>query len=306
VTSAGVAIQFDHLSKSYGGRAVLSDVTFEAGPGRVTALLGPNGAGKSTALRVLLGLVHPDSGRATFGGKVRQALRTPCTVVGATLEGDGAHPGRSGLDHLLIQAYATHTPREVVDSAVLTVGLLDAIHRRVGTYSLGMRQRLAIASALLGDPPALVFDEPTNGLDPGGIAWIRSLLLDQARRGRTVLVSSHMLAELEQSVDDVVIIDHGVVKLQSSLDRLRRGPRTRVLARTTDDQTLVAAMTAEGVGSAVRDAGLVEIATDDPIVVVRIADRHGISLTHLSTEASSLEQVYMETISTSPTRATQS
>jgi ABC-2 type transport system ATP-binding protein len=202
-------ITIDHLTKRYGTVTAVDGLSFEVGPGRVTGFLGPNGAGKTTTLRMLLGLAAPDIGTATINGVRYRDLRHPARTVGAALEADCFHPGRSGAAHLQTVATAAgisrRRPAEVLDMT----GLTGAAHRRVGGYSLGMRQRLTLATALLGDPGVLILDEPLNGLDPEGIRWMRDLLRRLAGEGRTVLVSSHLLAEAAQTVADVVVIKRG-------------------------------------------------------------------------------------------------
>ena len=211
MSRGGPELAFALVSKRYGPVEALVDVSFAARPGRVTALLGPNGAGKSTALRILLGLARPTHGDATVDGLRYADLERPAALVGATLDGLGARPKVSAQDHLRVLAVTGDLPLERVDAVLAEVGLAEAAPRRVGEYSLGMRQRLLVAQALLGDPRALVLDEPTNGLDPEGIVWIRELMRARADAGRTVLVSSHQLTEMERVADDVVMIDRGRV-----------------------------------------------------------------------------------------------
>jgi len=202
-------ITVDHLTKRYGPVSAVDDLSFTLEPGSITGFVGANGAGKSTTLRMLLGLTRPTSGTAYIDGRPYADLRHPARVVGALTDPDVFHPRRRGRDALLVVAAASGIPDRRVDEVLELVGLGDATGRRVGGYSLGMRQRLALAAALLGDPPTIVLDEPANGLDPMGVRWLRTLLRDLADEGRTVLVSSHQLAELAQTVDDVVVIDHG-------------------------------------------------------------------------------------------------
>src|SRR5215469_14654407 len=196
----------DNLTKRYGSVVAVDGLSFEVGPGRVTGFLGPNGAGKTTTLRMLLGLAAPNSGTATINGARYRDLPDPARTVGAALEADSFHPGRSAIEHLRIVAIAAGIPRHRAAEVLDLVGLADAARRRVGTFSLGMRQRLTLAATLLGDPGVLILDEPLNGLDPDGIRWMRDLLRQLAGQGRTVLVSSHLLAEAAQTVDDVVVI----------------------------------------------------------------------------------------------------
>jgi ABC-2 type transport system ATP-binding protein len=202
-------IEISSLTKRYGDTTAVDDLSFAAQPGTVTAFLGANGAGKTTTLRTLLGLVAPTSGSATIDGHRYAELTQPRRVVGALLEASGVHPGRTGRAHLtVVQQSAGFAPARI-DEALELVGLTDAAGRKAGSYSLGMRQRLGLATAMLGDPTALVLDEPANGLDPQGIHWLRELLRGLAAQGRTVLLSSHLLAEVAQLADRVVIVDRG-------------------------------------------------------------------------------------------------
>jgi ABC-2 type transport system ATP-binding protein len=208
---SGGGIIVDGLTKRYGSVTAVDGLTFEVEPGVVTGFLGPNGAGKTTTLRMLLGLVTPTAGRALIDGHRYAELSEPRRAVGAVLEATGFHPGRRGRDHLRILASAAGIPCARVDEVLERVGLADAAHRRVGGYSLGMRQRLGLASALLGDPQVLVLDEPANGLDPAGMAELRDLLRELAAENRTVLMSSHVLSEVAQTVDRVVIVAEGTL-----------------------------------------------------------------------------------------------
>ena len=205
------------LTKRFGTTLAVDDLSFDAGAGVVTGFLGPNGAGKTTTLRMVLGLVTPTAGTATVDGQAYRELTNPARSVGAVLEGGNFHPGRSGRDHLRVLATAAGIPSRRADELLEMVGIADVAERRVGTYSQGMRQRLGLAAALLGDPQALILDEPANGLDPQGIRWLRDLLRSLARGGRAVLVSSHVLSEVAQTVDQVVIIDQGRLRAQAPL-----------------------------------------------------------------------------------------
>jgi ABC-2 type transport system ATP-binding protein len=202
-------IAVEALTKRYGTVTAVDDLTFELAPGRVTGFAGPNGAGKSTTIRLLLGLARPDSGRATINGRPYAELRDPLRHVGALLDPNVFHPGRPGRTALRIAARPARIPDQRVEEVLHFTGLATAAHRRAGGYSQGMRQRLALAAALLGDPETLILDEPANGLDPEGVAWLRGLLRRLAAEGRTIFVSSHLLAELAQTADDVIVINHG-------------------------------------------------------------------------------------------------
>jgi ABC-2 type transport system ATP-binding protein len=205
------------LSKRFGAVHAVRDLTFDVPPGQVTGFLGPNGAGKTTTLRMLLGLVTPSAGDALIDGRRYVELDRPRHTVGAVLEATGFHPGRRGRDHLGILAQASGAPPGRVEEVLERVGLSGAARRRVGGYSLGMRQRLGLAGALLCDPPVLVLDEPGNGLDPAGLAWLRDLTRELAAEGRTVLVSSHILAEVRQTADQVVILHDGRLRYAGAL-----------------------------------------------------------------------------------------
>lgn len=202
-------IELHGLTKRYGPITAVEDLTFSPAPGRVTGFVGANGAGKSTTIRMLLGLTRPDSGTATIDGKAYAELRDPLRTVGAMVDPNVFHPNRTGRNALRVIARVAEISDSRVDHVLALVGLTDAAHRRVGGYSMGMRQRLALAAALLGEPGALVLDEPANGLDPHGVHWLRGLIRNLAAEGRTVFVSSHLLAELAQTIDDVVIIANG-------------------------------------------------------------------------------------------------
>ncbi|HEY3880799.1 MAG TPA: ATP-binding cassette domain-containing protein [Trebonia sp.] len=213
-------IQLQGLVKRYGPVTAVDELTFEVQPGTVTGFLGPNGAGKTTTLRMLLGLVAPDAGAATINGRLYGELSEPLHQVGAVLEASSFHPGRTARAHLRIQALAADADQSRIEDVLDLVGLADAADRRIGGFSLGMRQRLGLATALLADPELLILDEPANGLDPEGIHWLRGLLRGFAAEGGTVLVSSHMLAELAQTIDSAVIVDHGRLVAQGTVAEL--------------------------------------------------------------------------------------
>jgi ABC-2 type transport system ATP-binding protein len=216
-------IEADGLSKRYGRVTAVDRLSFTVAPGRVTGLVGPNGAGKSTTMRLLLRLDRPDAGAARVNGRPYRQLRSPLREVGALLDASATHPGRRARDHLLWMARSNDLPPRRVDEALELVGLSEVARRRTGGFSLGMRQRLGIAAALLGDPPVLIFDEPVNGLDPEGIRWIRGLLRTLAGEGRAVLVSSHLLHELEGTADHLLVIGRGRLLADTSMAELLRG-----------------------------------------------------------------------------------
>jgi ABC-2 type transport system ATP-binding protein len=243
------AIEIERLSKRFGDVAAVDDLSFTVREGAVTGFLGPNGAGKSTTLRMLLGLVTPTSGTATIGDRRYADLDTPFRHVGAILEADAFHPGRRARDHLRVLALAAGLPLSRVDAVLGEVDLADAGHRRVKGFSLGMRQRLGLAGALLGEPRVLILDEPANGLDPEGVHWLRQYLRAFADAGGTVLISSHVLAEVAQTVDDVVIIAHGRLVTQSSLADLARRRQTGVRVRTPQADALRSALIGQGIAA---------------------------------------------------------
>ena len=281
------------LTKQFGAVTAITNMTFTIEPGTVTGFLGPNGAGKTTTLRAALGLIQPTSGTALVNGMPFQQIANPGRVVGAVLEAQGFHPRRSARNHLRVYAAAIGVPDARADAVLNLVGLGAAANRMPGGFSLGMRQRLALATALLGDPQILVLDEPANGLDPEGVAWLRTFLRAFAGTGRTVLVSSHGLAEVEQTVDQLIIISRGMTVYNGSLDALRRTQQNRVLARPSDPETFITAM---------RDSGIYNIeSTQDGWLIIggviseQIADialRAGVSLYDIRTETPNLEQLY--------------
>jgi ABC-2 type transport system ATP-binding protein len=288
-------IEIKGLSKSYGTTKALDRVSFVAPPGMVTGFLGPNGAGKTTTLRILLGLARPDAGTALIDGSRYADLHAPRQRVGAVLDSTGFHPGRTGRNHLRVVARAAGIPRSQIERVLDFVQLTNAAGRRAGGYSHGMRQRLALAGALLADPQVLVLDEPATGLDPGGIAWLRGLLSARAERGRTVLFSSHALAEVEAVADRVVIIAGGRVLAEGTTAELT-GAETAVAVRTTSAGRLakLAAAKRWDFERDGRDRLLIRGASAGQ--VGRAAAREGIVLTELSTKDSTkqLEQLFFE------------
>ena len=291
-------IFLDRITKRYGAVTAVEGLTFGAAAGRVTGFLGPNGAGKTTALRVLLGLAEPTEGTATVLGGRYGNLGHPAHTVGALLDANTFHPWRSARNHLRATAAAAGIGRDRVDEVIREVGLEQAAGRRVGGYSLGMRQRLGLAGALLGDPQILVLDEPTNGLDPEGIRWLRDFLRRYAARGRTVLVSSHNLAEVELTVDDVVIIAHGRLRARCTLEELRARSGGTVEVRTTHAAELrgrLAALQIEATETG--DDGLL-ISGAAPETIGEVAALGGIPLSAMATRASDLESLFFELTAT--------
>lgn len=299
---AGETLQVESLTKIFGrSRAVtaVNDLSFSVQPGRVTGFLGPNGSGKTTTLRCLLGLVTPTSGRALIGGRGYVELEEPTRAVGAALEASGFHPGRTARNHLRVVAASAGLPDSRVDDVLAVVGLQEAARRRVVEYSLGMRQRLALASALVGEPGVLILDEPANGLDPEGIAWLRTFLRDQAAQGCTVLVSSHVLSEVQQTVDDVVIISNGSLVHAGPLSAISDAGQTRTIVRAPEADRLARLIT-----EAARDDGEVHAAArpDGALVVTgmtaeqvgHLAFTEGCELHELTPDAADLEKVFLE------------
>jgi ABC-2 type transport system ATP-binding protein len=282
------------VSKRFGSVQAVKDLSFAVEAGRVTGFLGPNGAGKSTTLRVLLGLVHASAGEASFDGRRYEDLPHPSGHVGAVLEDASFHPGRSGRNHLRVLAAAGEHPPGRVREVLEAVGLAQAADRRVKGYSMGMRQRLAIAAALLGDPEVLILDEPANGLDPPGIRWMRDLLRAEAGRGRAVLVSSHLLFEVAQSVDDVVVIANGALRASGPLESVLGspdGPVTRV--RAEDDERLAAVLRDGGLPWERKEPGGL-LVRGTPEAVGRAAAEHQIALVELIAVSRSLEDAFFE------------
>ena len=286
-------IRTERLTKAYGGRRAVDDLSVEVRPGLVTGFLGPNGAGKSTTMRLVMGLDRPTSGTATIAGRPYRELAHPAREVGALLDAQAIHPGRTGRAHLRIAAQAIGLPASTVERAIDRVGLGPAADRRVRGYSLGMRQRLGIAAALLGDPGVLLFDEPVNGLDLEGVRWIRDLLRGAAAEGRTVLVSSHLMSEVQTVADRVVVIGRGRLVAEASVAELRagRGPRARV--RTPDADALAARVPPAG---QVHRLGAEELEVEGLTAaeVGELAHRAAVRVHHLADVEHSLEQAYLE------------
>jgi ABC-2 type transport system ATP-binding protein len=286
-------LNVDHLTKRYGTVVAVDGLSFEVGPGRVTGFLGPNGAGKTTTLRMLLGLAAPTSGTATINGVRYRDLPDPLRSVGAALDNDCFHPGRSAAEHLRILTTAAGISRRRAAQVLDLVGLTEAGHRRVGTFSLGMRQRLTLATTLLGDPGVLILDEPLNGLDPDGIRWMRDLLRHLAGQGRTILVSSHLLAEAAQTVDDVVVITRGQLAAQGPVAELTAATST-TLIRTPDAELLMSVLARQHITARLVAPSTVEIRGADPDRVARIAAAASVIVLELSRHTDNLEDLFFD------------
>jgi ABC-2 type transport system ATP-binding protein len=291
VRGAEEAIEAVGLTKRYGSVTAVEDLSFKVRAGTVTGFLGPNGAGKTTTLRMVLGLARPTAGHATVDGRRYAELDDPARTVGANLEVAGAHPGRSGRNHLRALAAMAGLARSRVEEVLRLVELADAGDLRVGKYSLGMRQRLGLATTLLGDPRVLVLDEPANGLDPRGIRWLRDFLRTMAAEGRTVLVSSHVLAEVAQTVDDVIVIHKGRMVTQGPVSQLTA--RGTVLVRTPWPDKLRTALLRAGLDVTAQDDGALVIDSGDAAAIGELAHAEGVPLHELTPLAASLEEAFL-------------
>jgi ABC-2 type transport system ATP-binding protein len=288
-------IEADGLTKRYGAITAVDRLSFTVAPGRVTGLVGPNGAGKSTTMRLLLGLARPDSGSALVNGRPYRKLGSPLREVGALLDAAATHPGRRARDHLLWLAHSNGLPPRRVEEVLELVGLTAVANRRTGGFSLGMAQRLGIAATLLGDPPVLLFDEPVNGLDPDGIRWIRGLLRYLAGAGRAVLVSSHLMRELEGTADHLLVIGRGRLIADTSVGDLLAGTSANRVAIRTPTPTAAMTLLARA-GATVASTGQ-DTLTVTGLPAPRIADllaERGLRLHELAPQRLSLEEAYME------------
>ncbi len=292
--ATGAVVSIEGLTKRFGSITAVDELTFSLAPGTITGFLGPNGAGKTTTLRVLLGLAAPTGGRALVFGRGYADVADPALRIGAVLEATDFHPGRSGRDHLRTLSRAARLPDSRVDEVMRVVELEGAARRRVKGYSLGMRQRLGLASALLGDPELLVLDEPANGLDPEGVRWLREFLRRFAREGRTVLVSSHVLAEVAQTVDNVVIINRGRLVIAAPLAELTARLGGGVRVRSPQLPELGQALEAAGIAAQTDGAGVLHVHGTTSDRVGEIAAAAGVVLHELAPEASSLEEVFLD------------
>ncbi|MGW6832278.1 ABC transporter ATP-binding protein [Streptomyces sp. NPDC054949] len=287
-------IEVNELTKRYGGTTAVKDLSFTVRPGQVTGFLGPNGAGKSTTLRMILGLHEPTSGTVTVDGRTFRDRPRGLRHVGSLLDAHDVHGGRSAVAQLSALARSNRIPQRRVEEVLREVGLAEVARRRIGGFSLGMKQRLGIASALLGEPPVLLFDEPLNGLDPEGVKWVRDLFRRLAAEGRTVFVSSHLMSEMEHTADQLIVIGRGeLIAAESLTEFSARGTRQSVTVGTPAAAVLRDLLTAEG--AAVDTAGdLLAVTGVTAVRIGEIAMEHRIWLHHLSTRSASLEEAFME------------
>ena len=286
-------IEVEHLTKRYRRATAVDDLSFSVPRGRITGFLGPNGAGKTTTLRVLLGLVLPTGGRATVAGHRYRELHAPLRTVGAVLEASNYHPARTGRNHLRVLASAAGIPSARVDHVLAQVELSDAANRRLGGYSLGMRQRLSVAAALLGEPELLVLDEPANGLDPEGIRWLRNFLRSFAEGGGTVFVSSHVLAEVSQLADEAVIIHRGKLVAQQTVSELTLQAAGATRVRSPRAEELLARLREAGIEGDATESGVLAVHAP-PERIGDLAAEAGIPLHELVADTGSLEEAFLE------------
>ncbi|MFD7296293.1 ABC transporter ATP-binding protein [Streptomyces sp. NPDC059897] len=288
------SIDVQDLTKVYGATRAVDGLTFQVGPGRVTGFLGPNGAGKSTTMRLALGLDRPTSGTALIGGRPYASYDEPLRVVGALLDPQAAHGSRTARDHLRALAVSNRIPARRVDEVLEQAGIAAVAKKRVKTFSLGMRQRLGIAAALLGDPEVVLLDEPSNGLDPEGIIWIRELMRDLARAGRTVLVSSHLMNETATFADHLVVLGRGRLLADTPMpDFIAAHSTRRVRVRSTDPARLRAALVRAGHTVALADDGRCDVEGVTAADVGALAAAEGVPVLELADEQASLEQAYL-------------
>ena len=288
-------IEVSGLYKRFGTTQALDGMSFTVQPGLVTGFVGPNGAGKSTTIRVILGLDAPDEGHALVGGRPYQHLHRPLRHVGALVDAAALHPGRTGRNHLLWIARSQKMTARRVDEVIELVGLSSAARRKAGGFSLGMRQRLGIAVAMLGDPPVLILDEPFNGMDPEGIIWIRHFLRSLAAEGRAILVSSHLMGELQDTADRVVVVGRGRVLADATVDELLAGGAgEQVVLHTSDPGEAVIALELAGAKVAVTDRGTLAVTGIGAERVVEVLNQAGVAFSEVTTQRASLEDVYLE------------
>ncbi|MFI9366723.1 ABC transporter ATP-binding protein [Kitasatospora sp. NPDC053057] len=288
-------IEVHELTKRYGKKLAVNNLSFTVHPGQVTGFLGPNGAGKSTTLRMILGLHAPTSGTVTVDGRPFRSLPRGLRHVGALLDAGDVHGGRTARAHLRALARSNAIPRSRVEEVLQEVGIADAANRRIGGFSLGMRQRLGIATALLGDPPVLLFDEPLNGLDPEGVHWVRGLFRRLAAEGRTVFVSSHLMSEMEHTAEQLIVLGKGeLIAAESVADFAARGARRSVSVRTPDPAQLQPLLVSEGAEVARETGGRLTVVGLDSDRIAEIAFQNHILVTELTNHTSSLEEAFME------------
>ena len=288
-------IEVSGLHKRFGPAVALDGMTFAVQPGEITGFVGPNGAGKSTTMRVILGLDAPDAGTALIGGHRYQSLRHPLSHIGSLLDAAALQPSRSARNHLLWLAHSQGLGAQRVEAVIEQAGLEKAARRKAGGYSLGMRQRLGIAAAMLGDPPVLMFDEPFNGMDPEGIVWMRGFLRSLAREGRAVLVSSHLMAELQDSADHLVVIGRGTVIADTSVAELiAAASGNRVSLRTTAWPDATAALTRAGGTVAASDRDTLTVTGLPAERIVDVLSGNGVPFSEVSAHRATLEEAYME------------
>ena len=293
-STRGLRIEFKGLSKHFGSVVAVDNLAFSVEPGRVTGFLGPNGSGKTTSLRMLLGLVHPSSGEATIGGQFYRDIANPSGKVGAVLEATSFHPARRARTHLRMVARAGGHDEARADVVLDLVGLTGDAKRKVGGFSMGMRQRLELASALIGDPDVLILDEPSNGLDPQGIAWLREFMRYLAGEGRTILVSSHLLSEMAQTIDNAVIISNGQLRAQGPLDSIIAGAQSSMHARSPEANRLCEVLTGAGLAFRRLSEDLVAIDAVTPEQVGPLLASHQIVLYELTNQGADLEAIFLE------------
>lgn len=292
--SLGIMIEVQDLTKRYGTALAVDRLSFRAEPGRVTGFLGPNGAGKSTTMRTMVGLHRPDAGQVLLNGRRYGELRDPLRTVGAMLEARAAHPGRTAYHHLRCVAESNGLPGRRVDEVLARTGLESAAGRRTGGFSLGMGQRLGIATALLGEPDILLFDEPVNGLDPDGVRWIRTLVKELAAEGRTVFMSSHLMSEMAQTADHLVVVGQGRLLADTDMNSfIEDHSVSKVRVRTPEPERLLSLLKAKGISSHRQLDGTVMAVGVDAPTVGSIASHQGVTVHELATEHSSLEDAFM-------------
>ena len=288
-------IEVTNLRKRFGPTIAVDGLTFQVSPGQITGFVGPNGAGKSTTMRVILGLDSPDEGSALIGGTPYASLRRPLSHVGALLDAGALQPSRRARDHLLWLAHSQGLGARRVDQVIELAGMQSAARRKAGGYSLGMRQRLGIAAAMLGDPPVLMFDEPFNGLDPEGMAWMREFLRSLAAEGRAVLVSSHLMSELQDNADHLLVIGRGRLIADASVaDLLVAASKDRVMLHTTARAEATTVLTRAGGTVAVTDHDVLAVSGLAPGRISALLGDNGVPFSVLSAHQATLEEAYME------------